>query len=502
MGNMITLKIALFGWPLVTLLLFARFPPRRALLISVIGGALFLPEIQMTQMEGGPPPDEFLLVILKFTKANTISFSALLGALLFDGGRLFAFRPRWFDVPIVVYCASAYFANSGIGESLYDSLMASRDQALVWGVPYFLGRVYFTDFDSIRELALGLVYGGVVYAPLALIECIISPKFHIWCYGFLPGAANEMFRGSGYRPVLFMSHGLAVAMWLAASAVVAAGLWGTGAVRRLVVWPLKRPVSMGLVALGLAMTTVLSNSTGALGIGIAGVAAVLQLRLVKAPILLVILLAASPVYVGARCSGWTAEEFITWVKTEIDPSRASSFEFRVANENALLRKMAAPSPAGGPLFGYGDRGLARKVEKTKGFMLETGEATYDSMWIICLGMYGYVGLISCWLAMLLPAVRFMIYHHPRTWLDPIVAPAAALTLVVICWMIDNISNAMTNPAFILIGGALMGVADARVPRRQAEPAEPGPEQTQETTAIQEAPPAYRPGVLIRNRRFR
>jgi len=505
---MITLKLALWGWPLVTLVLFAMMRPRRAMLASVIAGALFLPEIQMTPQEGAPSPDEFKLGILKFTKANSISFSALLGVLIFDFRRLRTFRPRWFDIPIVVYCAAAYFANSGMGDSFYDSLMASRDQALVWGVPYFLGRLYFTDFDSIRELALALVLGGVVYAPFALFESIMSPKLNMWVYGFLPGAANEFDRGGGFRPVVFMSHGLAVGMWTVATAVVAFALWGSGAVRRIVIWPLNRPVSMALVVLGLLVTAVMSRSTGALGIGIAGVLAVLQLRLVKAPVVLAILLVVSPIYITARCSGWDAQDLIQLMKDQLGPDRAGSFAFRVANENAIIQKIQSNPPLGSAAFGFGDRGKAVKVPPMKGKEamgnLFRGEVTFDSLWGICLGMYGYVGLIGCWTAMLLPAVRFALYHHPRTWFDPVVAPAAALTVVVICWMIDNISNAMTNPALILVGGALAGVAGAHVPRPGARAVEPEPEPGGET----EPPPESlqdrnrRRGAMVRHRRFR
>src|ERR1051326_6050543 len=93
-------KIALFGWVPFVLWLFSRLPPRRALLICVIGGALFLPEVQMAKVSPeAPEASEFLLVIIKLTKPNAISFGALLGAFCFDRRRLLSFRPRWFDLP-------------------------------------------------------------------------------------------------------------------------------------------------------------------------------------------------------------------------------------------------------------------------------------------------------------------------------------------------------------------------------------------------------------------
>src|SRR5262249_32119940 len=134
----------------------------------------------------------------------------------------------------------------------------------------------------------------------------------------------------------------------------------------------------------------------------------------------------------------------------------------------LLKKVQQPQEfrekLGSPLFGWGDTGVALELGKDPKNPKEDMKAVVDSLWIICMAMYGYLGLIACWTAMLLPAVRFTLCHHPRTWFNPVVAPAAAITVIVICYMIDNISNAMTNPALILVAGALAGVAGARVPR--------------------------------------
>src|SRR5438093_763697 len=104
---------------------------------------------------------------------------------------------------------------------------------------------------------------------------------------------------------------------------------------------------------------------------------------------------------------------------------AFSFEYRVANENAIVRRIQSNPPVGSASFGFGDRGQAVKVEKVKGKEgrhggLAAGQVTFDSLWGISLAMYGYIGLISCWAAMLLPAVRFVICHHPRTWFNPVV----------------------------------------------------------------------------------
>src|SRR5205823_5308942 len=114
-------------------------------------GALFLPEIQMASVSlQAPDPNSFkAFIIVKSTKPNTIAFSALLGVLLFDSKRLFSFRPRWFDIPMLVWCIVPMISDLLIPETepkrptFYDSFSASRDQVWFYGIAYYLGRVYF-----------------------------------------------------------------------------------------------------------------------------------------------------------------------------------------------------------------------------------------------------------------------------------------------------------------------------------------------------------------------
>jgi hypothetical protein len=475
----ILVKIALYGWTPLVLWLFARLPARRALLLGVIGGTLFLPEVQLAKVsEEAPDASEFMLLILKLTKPNAISFAAVLGAFLFDRRRVLSFRPRWFDLPMFIWCISPMFSDLNIGVAFYESFSAARDQTLIWGILYFLGRVYFTDLESMRELALGLVLGGLITLPFALYEIRFSPQLHERVYGFFPGSKNEFDRMGGFRPIMFLSHGLALGMWLVATALTATCLWWSGAVSRMTLWPWRRTVPMFVPALALTMAAVLARSTGAIGIGLAGLAALLQLRLSRVPVLLVLLLALSPLYIAARTWGWSAAEVTTWVGSNVAEERANSFLYRVNQENRLIKKVQ-----GQPLLGYGDTGLARKVEKEK--RDDDPEAVTDSLWIICLSCYGYLGLIACWTAMLLPVARFLWLYPARWWDQAGVASAAAVALVLLSWVLDNLSNAMINPVFILCAGALAGMPVPRVATRQVPRAE--------------LPAVRRPGVLVRQR---
>jgi hypothetical protein len=494
------IKIALFAWPVVVLFLFARLPKHRALIAGVLAGTLFLPEIQMSKAsEEAPDASEFLVLALKFTKPNTICFSVLLGALVFDGRRLLTFRPRWFDVPMLLWCLSPFVSNLSNGVGLYDSFAQTRDQTLIWGVPYILGRVYFDNAARLRELAIGFVLGGLAYVPVCLFEWRMFPRCHLWLYGFFPGSPNEAIRWDGYRPVGFMSHGLMLGLWMVAATLVAVWLWQTGAVTSLSWRANARPIRMVWPMASLLVTTALVRSTGALVLGVAAIGGVYELRWLKWPVLLVVLLAASPAYIAARSAGWSARE-LTEINTNLfGQDRAGSVQYRIDMENRLLAKTRER-----PLLGWGDQGEGRKVIRTSRKDKIT-EAVTDGWWGICLNSYGFVGLSIAWVVLLLPPARFMCTYSPRLWSHPAFAPAAALAVVLIIYAIDNLFNAFLNVGFLLAAGGLSSVTGARLtqpvassakPTRQTAPA---PQRPAPQPPVPLKPAARRPGVLNRPR---
>ena len=81
----------------------------------------------------------------------------------------------------------------------------------------------------------------------------------------------------------------------------------------------------------------------------------------------------------------------------------------------------------------------------------------DSWWVITFGVNGIFGLVSGTLVLLLPVILFILYYPAKTWSHPKIAPAAALSLILVSYMIDNLLNAITMPVFVLGVGALSGL---------------------------------------------
>ena len=68
--------------------------------------------------------------------------------------------------------------------------------------------------------------------PLCLYEIRMSPQLHYLVYGFYPSFFGMSVRFGGYRPTVFLQHGLAVGMWMTSASLVGVWLWYSRASRR------------------------------------------------------------------------------------------------------------------------------------------------------------------------------------------------------------------------------------------------------------------------------
>jgi O-antigen ligase len=376
----------------------------------------------------------------------------LLGALLMDAGRLLSFRPRLIDIPMAVWCVVPLATSLSNGLGLHDGLSGCLDHAILWGVPYIFGRLYFNDLASLRDLAIAVVIGGIVYMPLCLWEVRMSPQLHVWFYGFRQHQWDQVLRFGGYRPMVFMQHGLAVGMFMATAALLALQLWRSGTVRQI------RGAPIALVAGALLVTAVLCKSAYAILLGFIGAVVLWLSRATRAPVFVVALLMVPPVYmVGRTLAGFTGEPLVEFAEM-IDADRALSLQTRLTSENLLWNRAAAR-----PILGWGGGGRQMVTD-------ETGKMTAipDGMWIIALGRHGWIGLLAMTGTLLLPAAMFLRRWKPRLWAQGIVGPAAGLAVVLVLFMCDNLMNAMFNPMYLLAAGGLAGLATpAVVAARQA-----------------------------------
>jgi hypothetical protein len=388
------------------------------------------------------------------TKVTVTSLAVAMGVVLFDAARLMTLRLSWLDLPMAVWCLCPLASSISNGLGAYDGASAALTQTLTWGAPYVIGRLYFGDAAGLRELAAAIVIGALMYAPLCLYEIRMSPQLHRMVYGYHQHSFNQTYRFGGYRPTVFMQHGLMVGMWMSMAALLAAWLWKSGAVRTLV------RVPFWMMAAGLGVVAIMCKSLGAAALLAGGLAALFATSLARTRLAVAALVLAAPGYLVARIAfDWNAQQVVD-VAMAINADRAESLAGRIENEE-LLKRRAEERLA----FGWGGWGRSRVYD-------DEGEdiTTTDSQWIIAFGQTGMVGLVALTAAVLLPPAVLAARLRARAWSNTVAAPAAGLAVVLILYSIDNLLNAMVNPVFILAAGGLAGALHAAGVSPRAEPA--------------------------------
>lgn len=432
-------QLILLVWIPVVLCIFIVLPPRRAVLVSFLGGWMFLPSPRlgmplnaMIKLKGLPEIDKILI----------ISISVLLAVCILDQKRLFRFRIHWLDVPMLIWCLCPFASALANGQTFFDGLSESVVVLTTWGLPYFFGRIYFNDPAGLRELAIGLVIAGLIYVPFCLWEARMSPQLHRTVYGYSPAPFMHHKRYEGFRPMVFMHSGLMVGMWMASAALMCLWLRISGSLKRLAGLPLE--LWLG----ALIVVAVICKTALAIGLLLVGILGLLTARWFRSSLPVAMLMALVVGYIGLRATSlWDAQELVEFSAWLIDDSRAQSLSFRLENEDRL-----AAHAMQRPMFGWGFWGRSRVTDD-----LGQDISVTDGLWIITLGKTGLVGLAALCGCVLLGPLVFLWRFSARRWCDPPLMAGAVCALLLVLHMIDNLLNAFPNPVFMVMAGGLAGL---------------------------------------------
>ncbi|KAA5546124.1 O-antigen ligase domain-containing protein [Roseiconus nitratireducens] len=436
--------LAMFGWIPVILCLYAVLRPRLATGIAFAAGWCFLP---MAAYELPGLPD--------YSKMFATSAGALLGLAAFHPATLMRFRFGWIDLPILVWCVCPMFSSLTNGLGAYDGLAATVHQTILWGLPYFIGRTVYRKPEHLVPLAVAVLMCGIVYAPLCLWEARMSPQLHLQVFGFRQHVFGQSVRFGGYRPMVFMQHGLQVALWIASCFVLAFAGWRCGGIRRwrgYPVWP---------VVIALGVTLVMCRSLGAWTLAFAAVAGLYWVNLRRAVWPLVLLTLLVPGYMFARSTGlFSGRSLVRFVAEVISEDKADSLEFRLENEEMLIAKAWQR-----PVFGWGGWGRNR-VQDDEGNDL----SVTDGLWIIVFGTNGLVGLSALYGMLILGPIRMIRRCHPKQLkANPEMAIALGVAVVCVINAIDSLPNAMVIPVFTMATGAVTSASLVRKTKRRTVP---------------------------------
>ncbi len=461
--------LMLLIWPVVVTVLYLRLSARQAAIWSIVAGYLVLPPATVIDLPMIPGLDKITIPALAaWLGARLIAREPVPLLPASRAGRVLV--ALLFAAPFATALANpdpVVFTRNGLGwmpvqhpvppipgMTLYDAISMAFPGLFVL-MTLALGRRFLADAGGLRALAVALVAAGVAYSVPMLVEVRLSPQLNTWVYGFFQHSFLQMMRGEGFRPIVFLNHGLWVA-FLAFSCFAAAV-----ALARTDPPPARR--RWWLIAAWLGLVLVLCKSMaaivyGALALAILGLAG--RRWWLRLAVLAAVAVLAYP---ALRAQGLIPTDQLVAAIADISPERAQSLEFRLDNEEGLLARALER-----PWFGWGGYGRNGLHDPSTGRLV----SITDGEWIIALGITGILGFVAQFGLLALPLLLLA-----RRLRAPGFAPlASGLALIHGFNLVDLIPNATLTPLTWLIAGALLGHAEAlsRTPERAPAPSA-GPE---------------------------
>ena len=446
--------LMLLAWPLVTLWLFRRLAVEGAILWSILAGYLLLPPLAEFDLPLVPAMDKssipsvaaFLVCVLVMKKpvafwpqhtvvrVLVVGFVVSVIPTVFTNGDPILFRTIVSSDPIV-------FVTDFLPGLRWRDLGSVMINQVIVLLPFFMARQYLATEAGLRALLLVLVLAGLAYSIPSLIEIRLSPQMNIWIYGFFQHSFEQMMRNGGFRPIVFLPHGLWLAFFFMSSALAATALARAA--------QSNERTRMALATVYLFGVLILCKSLASLAYGLA-FTPVIALTSSRWQIRIALCLALiAVIYPMLRNLGLIPTEAILAQAEAISADRAQSLGYRFNNERILLERAAEK-----PWFGWG--GWGRNLIRHS----ETGQiiSIPDGRWIIVFGTFGWAGYISE--MGLLAAPLLLLANEVRRKgglsISPYVAPIA---LILAATMVDMLLNATLIPFTWICAGAVLGYAE-------------------------------------------
>jgi hypothetical protein len=416
-------------FPIAMAVLVASFPimlglcwkmgPGRATPYVVLGAFLCLTRYN---------PDEKLLGFLTIDKLTIAGMTLILGVLLFDRKTPRKLRLSWVDAPVLLYTV-APLINLVLGKS--RDVTGCLDQAWMtfaqWGVPYFMGRIYFSDRDGPRRLSVAVVASALLYIPFCVYEMVVGKDWYLRPILFRIPTGGD-YRLGGWRPIVMMTGGLELVAWMSLATILAFWLWACRERWRMRYLPSWVP-PIALILTTLFCRGIYGYLTLALGLLAIGLILLTRTRWVLVPFLLLPLL-----YVGSRSTGAWDSRVLVQMAARVGDRESASVALRIRTEDDFIKECSDYDI----WFGRGGH---------------YADSWADGWWLPILKQGGLLAVACHYATFLLPALLFLLRRSTR----PVIASAAAgLALFLILQMIDSLHNMPLIAVSPLLGGCLTG----------------------------------------------
>lgn len=362
---------------------------------------------------------------------------------MYTGGRAARFpREWWLIVLMITYLVSPMLTVFSNGDALqfgdiiipglkpYDAFSAAAYKAIDL-IPFILGYNLLRTPRSQNDVLRALVAAALAYSLLMLIEIRLSPQLHTWIYGFFPHSFGQQMRGDGFRPVVFLGHGLVVAIFTTMAIIAAGYLTRRGSSLF--------GVPSWVWLLYLFVVLVLCKSLGALVLAVAAVTLILFAHRKTIQITCMALALLVLFYPALRGTGVIPVQFVADQVAHYSEERAESFQTRIDNEEQLLARASERS-----WFGWGGYGRNRIFDEKTGKDLSVTDGT----WIIVVGINGWVGYLAAFGILCLPTMLAFRSGSPNVTRN-------AITLILAVNLLDLLPNSSLGPITWLLAGSVV-----------------------------------------------
>jgi hypothetical protein len=370
------------------------------------------------------------------TKTSTLALATVLG-LLFCPSVLKPVSRRPTDLLMATWCSWPFLMSGLNGQGWYEGFSHSLFLVQLYGIPYLVGRMFFRDERTVRELCWSLVVVAVAYLPLCCLEMIDGPFLHHWVYDLHQHNVQQHWRSGAWRAMVFLQHGLMVAFSLTVGYVASFGLQGNEPKHRRTLLQLLLILSLGLV---------LQRTLIAVLLALVGAVVLVVARLTPARPFKALLLLLAPGYLILRLAlPFPIDQVQQTLDRWVGPQRAQSLSYRLVNEEAIIEHVR---PSKGFFIGFGRDGW-RPPNPYEPWT----EVVTDSVWGRLLGTCGILGLSLWYACFLIPTASALFTPNSRYRL--------ILGVVLLLYIYDSLLNSMLSPIYHICLGAVVSSEHSR-----------------------------------------
>jgi hypothetical protein len=433
--------IAFSLWFLTGMFLFRMCPVRVAIVSNFLAGWAILPTADFVRTEE-IFPYWILPVCLPsttfITKATVLGITAIAGMLLFHRVEIRNLKLGAMDVAFLLLSLAPIFSSIANHLSPLNAMFGAVYFFFAWLVPFYLGRFYLYDRDSLLLLAKAVALAGMVYIPICLVEVFAGPQAYFRLYGYQPFRWIGAHRYFGFRPTGFLEDGNQLGIWMASAASVTLA----ALVLRTRITVLKIPLKWAAFSL-LAVTLMCQSVGSILALGITLLLILLckrfSLRLTLTALLCGIL----------SFTSLQILHVVPWRELgENNPTaRSIAKSLSQAGRRSLGWRLVRDEKQASiarrkPIFGSG-----------KWDWWQSGGIRPWDIWMLVVGTYGIVGVLAVALVLLIPIILAVWYPFSPEKSDDYRIVIVLIGPLIIT-LLDSLMNGAIILPYLLIAGAL------------------------------------------------